>query len=697
MQNIVTSLGGPKHFAQVTKTAETSWDKFASFLMKVPPETEDKASLGWYCGAEFKPAYRDSKNFVARHCLTFDYDEIEEADLLKIFEAYAKCEYVLYTTASHTVEAPRIRMVFPLSRPCTVNEFSCLTRTVGAWFDLDKLARESDKPAQMMFLPSKKPNGIFWAKKNHGIVIDVDGELDEYEDWTDISKWPVRAGTDSIPRNDKPAAPDTKPGLVGDFCRAFSVTDAIEQFNLPYTASDGDESRWTYDAGSRPEGLRIYDGGLKAHSDHNTDPAHGQHNAFDLVRLHKFGDLDSDADRDKNITEHPSYKAMCEFARALPELNEFEDLDASLTDSTAALSSVQADEARSAHEPAPNRFKVIPAPEFALGTPPSWIIKGVLPKAQIAVVYGDAGTGKSFLLLDMCAAVVLGEPWRGHPVKGNRAVYVCAEGASGFQNRIDAYQRQNNVKLDDVGIVGVAPNIMEVKDDVALVRAVNEFGSVDIIVLDTLSTTMPGSDENTGKDMNRYITYCRKISDATNALVVLIHHSGKDTTKGARGWSGLRAAADAEIEITRNGDFRTATVTKMKDGVDGKQWSFKLAVIVLGIDEDGDEKTSCIIEHVDAAPVRNKRAQPQGVYSKNVLQVARRIMSSGEPMEVAKLIDKAAGNMPRTETGKRDLRKQNTSRAIKQLVVDEYLFLHGEDFISLTTAEPASDEDWMDE
>jgi len=463
----------------------------------------------------------------------------------------------------------------------------------------------------------------------------------------------------------------------------FRVPAAIERFELPYELGSTDE-RYTYAGGSRPDGLRLYDRGLKAHSDHNTDPANGQHNAFDLVRLHKFGSLDDDNAQLQPITDRPSYKAMCKFVLELPEFqetrahNEFEPLG-DIED-----------------EPEePNKFAVIPGGEFSKDFALDWLIKGVIPEAELAVIYGASGTGKSFLALDLCGAIARGADWRGHRVKKpGKIVYVCSEGARGFKQRIRAYSNNFDVSSDIFGIVGDAPNMLDEKDTALVLKSVLAYGRPALIVIDTLSASIPGGDENAGKDLGKVIGHCRLLHKKTGAMVVLVHHSGKDTTRGARGWSGLRAAADLELEITRNGDFRTVRVAKMKDGHDDEQWVFKLQEVVVGVDEDGDPVSSCIVEHIDTPAPAARRPDPEGMYAKNALQTAREMGRSGYPMELKDLIEAAVEKLPQTEEGKRDTRRQQTSRAIQKLVVDGFLFKQGKDgeSISLTTARAADDE-----
>ena len=123
MRDIVVSLGRAHNFAEISKTTEQPWETFTKFLTRPPPETDDKTSTGWYCPAEFAHGKRTGKDMVERHCLTFYYDEIEVEDTDDIRTAYSDLAFVMYTTASYTHAAPRLRVVFPLSRPCTAEEF----------------------------------------------------------------------------------------------------------------------------------------------------------------------------------------------------------------------------------------------------------------------------------------------------------------------------------------------------------------------------------------------------------------------------------------------------------------------------------------------------------------------------------------------------------------------------------------------
>jgi RecA/RadA recombinase len=470
--------------------------------------------------------------------------------------------------------------------------------------------------------------------------------------------------------------------------------------------------RWTYIHGTRAEGVRTYDDDSKCHSEHDTDPARGQHSAFDLCRIHRFGHLDKDAPAGTPINELPSQKAMVAFARELPEVRnaeaqiEFDELPPLSAEEEAEGAKLRPErknqtitESNGTPEqsdvketPRKARFRVIPANEFATDVPLEWLIKSVLPKAELAVIYGESGSGKSFQALDLAAAVSRGAAWRDHVVRRGRVVYVAAEGAGGFRQRLRAYARHHEVPLAELpGIVANAPNLLDLEDSKELTIQILAAGGADLVIVDTLARAMAGN-ENSGEDMSRVIAHCKAIHKATGALVVFVHHSGKDTTKGARGWSGLRAAADAELEVTRNGDFRLLAVRKMKDGTDDMQWGFKLDIVGLGMDSDGDELSSCVVVPAEVTGRTNARKDPKGAHEKTLLSAAREILQAGSK-SVGALLEAAVVKMPRDiEDGKRDRRRELAKRALDALVANQFLFLPTPDTVSLTSAVESHDD-----
>ena len=254
------------------------------------------------------------------------------------------------------------------------------------------------------------------------------------------------------------------------------------------------------------------------------------------------------------------------------------------------------------------RFKALTIAEFTAGKSPPWLIKNVLPQAALGVIYGESTSGKTFFALDVTGSIAQGEPWRDNRVQQGRVAYICAEGVNGFRNRVRAYLEHHKLTDLDLRVIPDAPNFMKTDDIVAVLESLREAGPVSVVVVDTFAQVMPGANENAGEDVGKAIYHCQQIHRQTGALVLLIHHSGKDASKGARGWSGLRAAADVEIEITRVEHDRVATVTKLKDGEDGTEFGFKLQTVPVGADDDGDVVTSCVIEYTQALP-KSQRAK----------------------------------------------------------------------------------------
>ncbi len=692
MRTLTVSFGkGDK--AVITAVKSLPWADLAKALTTEPPESDDKASRGWYIPASFNPVYRHGDNFVSRDAVTFDFDHVGMESWATVRQALDGLTLCMYTTHSHNENAPRFRVVVPLSRPTSFDEFQAISRKLAARFGIELAARESFTPPQMTYLPLRSPRGLFDSFIQNGSWADVDAILAEYQCWTNPLEWPRRStGDDLHAAIEGQTPPDEKEGPVGRFCRAFRVADAISKFELPYKPGQA-TGRWTYTLGSVAEGAIEYDGGLKLHSHHDTDPARGQQNAFDVVRLHRFGHLDVGTDRSVQVQDLPSYRSMVELVSSLPECSEakasdeFEDLGPL----PAVTEEVVVNEAG-----VTERFLVRSAAEFGDGPPLDWIVRGVLPRAELAVIYGESGSGKSFLALDLCAAIELGLKWREKRTTKGRVVYVCAEGAGGFKARLRAYAAGHAVQLKELpSVVADAPNLLEATDAAALYGAIIKWGKPDVIVIDTLSATTPGGNENSGEDMGRVLSHCKLLHRKTGALVVLIHHSGKDATKGARGWSGLRAAADAEIEVTRNGDFRAATVTKLKDAGDFEQFSFKLNVVPLGVDADGEPVSSCVVEHIDAAPTEHGTKPALKGLPKMVIDTLRTMAPSGT-CNVDDLIEGVKIKLPKSE-GARDLRRQNILQTFSRtLLPGGYAFMHGEDRVGLTNIKQIEEPSWLD-
>lgn len=270
-----------------------------------------------------------------------------------------------------------------------------------------------------------------------------------------------------------------------------------------------------------------------------------------------------------------------------------------------------------------------PEPKFAFMTPSkvcrtsvtSWTIRDILPRKGFAVIWGATGSGKSFIAFDLCASIARGMRYHGKRVKQGLVFYVAAEG--NLTARIMAYEKANDLKsgeLDNLHFVHQSIDLLDKYADLShLIQSIqciaNDSGlHVALVVIDTLNRAMPSGNENSPDDMGAFIANCKAVEDALNCVVMPIHHSGKDESKGSRGHSSLKAAMDAEISIVRDGDIRTFRIEKVKEGLDYFDlFHFRLKIVDLGdlleFDSDadfGERLTSCVIEPTDDVPVRKK-------------------------------------------------------------------------------------------
>ncbi|MCA0943381.1 helicase RepA family protein [Salipiger pacificus] len=249
-----------------------------------------------------------------------------------------------------------------------------------------------------------------------------------------------------------------------------------------------------------------------------------------------------------------------------------------------------------------------------------YLVKRWLDTGAFSVIYGESNVGKTFLALDMAFHIAAGVAWHGARVRQGIVVYLAAEGGRGIDLRVEAFKRQKpelRQRISDANsfrLIKVTVDLCAPGDAPALVDAMAvRLGGIKpaLIVVDTLARSMGAGDENTAKDMGALIRNIDHLRAETGAHVMVIHHSGKDTSKGARGSGSLRGAVDHEIELTRDGMVITAENKKEREGPSGLCFSYTLHAVPLGEDEDGDEVSSCVVEPTDAPARRAPRIKGQ--------------------------------------------------------------------------------------
>lgn len=311
---------------------------------------------------------------------------------------------------------------------------------------------------------------------------------------------------------------------------------------------------------------------------------------------------------------------------------------------------------------APYRFELKSAGEVMRAQRVAWLVCDAIPAQGLAVLYGAPGSGKSFVALDFARAVSGGRPWLGRRTRRALVVYVVLEGT--IADRLAALKDYH--ALDDADLEGmrflndVRLNLRAAEDvdrlitDLAL--QLERGGADTAIVIDTLARAIPGANENSSEDMGAAIEACARIQHELGALVMLVHHAGKDATRGSRGWSGLLGAVDAELLCERNGEgpsaTRSLTLTKVKDGTDGLTYGFTLERIDIGPRSDVD---------VDAAPDERRTSCAVAWKEGTTSRAAGKAVGLGKNQRLL-LTALRDGPMIRTEAV-RFLRKAGASKA----------------------------------
>jgi hypothetical protein len=278
-----------------------------------------------------------------------------------------------------------------------------------------------------------------------------------------------------------------------------------------------------------------------------------------------------------------------------------------------------------------SRFKLLDRNAIMAQPPLRWRIKYLLPETGIGALYGPSGSGKSYLGLDAGISIALGNSWFGYRVFSCPVTYVILESEASLRNRTKAWELHNKVDIP--------PNFKAIAQPFELADAqqVEDLGSIlptgGMIIIDTLNRAAPGLDENSSQDMGRILAGMKRLQEITVGLVLIVHHTGKDASKGLRGHSSLFAALDGAIEVERNATGRTWSAAKVKDGEDGKRVAFQLNLIDLGKDADGDPIVSCAVGPDTGAMFR--KPPPTGKNQKSALGTIRSALSTSATLGMA--------------------------------------------------------------
>lgn len=297
--------------SQTIRTSET----MEQYRKMSKAQQDDVKDVGGYVLGRLKGGRRKKDCVLSRSALTLDMDyaHADVADQIEMFQTFG-C--FIYSTHKHTKEKPRLRLIIPLLREVTPDEYMAVSRKVAEEIGMELFDDTTYEPSRLMYWPSTSADGDFFFHEITGEPLNPDEVLAKYNDWKDVSTWPVSNRQHSIVQKDikKQEDPLQKRGVLGAFNRTFTITQAIDTFISDVYQPSSMPGRYDYVPADSSAGVVIYED-VFAYSHHATDPACGKlMNAFDVVRIHKFGHLDAKASEDTDSTKLPSYKAMQEFA-----------------------------------------------------------------------------------------------------------------------------------------------------------------------------------------------------------------------------------------------------------------------------------------------------------------------------------------------------------------------------------------------
>lgn len=301
------------------KTPIRGTETIAEYFKMKKSQQGDLKDVGGFVGGELSAPRRKANHVIGRDVITLDFDNIPGYYTYEIIDKMNSlgCGYCIYSTRKHIPSKPRLRILIPTNRTASPDEYEPCARRIAEQIGIEMADPTTFELSRLMFWPSCSADSEYVYVTKDAPLINVDFLLSTYADWHDYLSWPQVPNAVSYAKlAAKQGDPLEKDGVVGAFCRTYDIEAAMDKF-LPgvYEPVDNDDNRYTYLGGTTTGGAVVYDNGVFLYSHHATDPCSGRLvNAFDMVRLHKFGDLDDAADINTPVSRLPSHLSMVDFA-----------------------------------------------------------------------------------------------------------------------------------------------------------------------------------------------------------------------------------------------------------------------------------------------------------------------------------------------------------------------------------------------
>lgn len=308
-------------FVERLKTPVRSSETYEQYLSFPKNQQAELKDVGGFVGGTFTNDRRKSQYVQGRDLLTLDMDNIPAGKTEEILKRVGGlgCAAVVYSTRKHAGYAPRLRVIVPLDRTSTADEYEPAARKMASLIGIEFCDPTTFDACRLMYWPSCCSDGEYIYEVYDNAFCSLDSLLGMYGDWKNVSEWPQVPGSEAIEKRRlaRQENPLDKKGIIGAFCRTYTVTQAMEKFIPGMYEETAIQGRYTYTGGSTTGGAVIYDGDLFMYSHHATDPCSGQLvNAFDMIRLHVYGDRDKESKEGTPVNKLPSFVAMSQLAKA---------------------------------------------------------------------------------------------------------------------------------------------------------------------------------------------------------------------------------------------------------------------------------------------------------------------------------------------------------------------------------------------
>lgn len=307
------------------KTPIRTQETYEQFIKLKKTQQDELKDVGGFVGGVLKDNRRKAENVINRCIITLDADSIAPGETNKILNLISGlgCSYAVYSTRKHSSYKPRLRILIPLDRTITAEEYEPIARKIASFIGLDIMDQSTFEASRLMYWPSCSKDSEYIFKYEDKPFASADGILKMYQNWKNTEEWPKLEREPEIIKREitKQKDPLTKENIIGAFCKVYDIPAVIEKYLADVYEPGNQADKYTYKQGSVANGATVYGEGKWLYSFHATDPASRTLcNAFDLVRIHKFGHLDDDVQPGTPTNRLPSYMAMTNFADSIPEV-----------------------------------------------------------------------------------------------------------------------------------------------------------------------------------------------------------------------------------------------------------------------------------------------------------------------------------------------------------------------------------------